>query len=70
MDSGCSEVSEYVSRWARWRLVCACIKELVKREERIVSRRRRGATRFLLVWLVSPVGLFRDGLGTGFRVVT
>lgn len=44
MDSGCSEVSEYVSRWARWRLVCVCVKELVKREERIVSRRRRGAT--------------------------
>ncbi len=28
-----SDLSEYVSRWARWRLVCACVKELVRRKE-------------------------------------
>jgi hypothetical protein len=38
LDSGCSEVSEYVSRWARWRLVCACVKELVRRGEKRASR--------------------------------
>lgn len=58
MVSECSEVSEYVSRWARWRLVCVCVKELVRRSERQGKKKNRGVT-----WV------FADMIGVSSRTV-
>jgi hypothetical protein len=58
MVSECSEVSEYVSRWARWRFVCVCVKELVRRSERQGKKRRRCVT-----------SVFADMVGVSGRTV-
>ncbi len=52
------DLSEYVSRWARWRLVCACVKELVRKKE--ARKVKNGA---------SVTGVFAGRVGVSKRTV-